>query len=83
LRFLDAVCSILNTSAALPGLFLLVVVLGLDLLLLLGGGWRLDRYEGPDRFLLRFLFFREPQPGLRHLDQGGARCFKGNEARSV
>jgi hypothetical protein len=32
---------------------------------------------------MRFLFLREPQPRLRHLDQGGARCFKGNEACSV
>jgi hypothetical protein len=45
------------------------VVLGLDLLLLLGDGLRLFGYRKRDNFLLRFLFFREAQVGLRYVDE--------------
>ena len=65
-----------------PGLFLLVVVLGLGLLLLLDGWLRLLGY-GRRLDNCRFLFFREPQPALRHVENDGAIPFKGDFARKV
>jgi hypothetical protein len=46
----------------------------LGLLSLLGDGLRL---------LLPVLFFREPQPALRHIDQDRSLCFKRDGARKV
>ena len=63
-------------------LFSLVVVLGLDLLLLLGGWLRLLGY-GRRLDNCRFLFFREPQPALRHVENDGAIPFKGDFALKV
>ena len=51
------------------GLILFVLRLDLLLLLLLGGGVRLFGYRRRDNFLLRFLFFREAQVGLRYVDE--------------
>jgi hypothetical protein len=51
-------------------LFLLVVVVGLNLLLLL-------------RLLERFLLFREPQPALCYFENDGAFPFKGDFARKL
>ena len=63
-------------------LVFLVIVLGLDLLLLLGGWLRLLGY-GRRLDNCRFLFFREPQPALRHVENDGAIPFKGDFARKV
>jgi len=49
------------------GLFLLVLVLGLGLLLLLNSRLRLVGHRGVDNFVLRALFFRELQVGLRYV----------------
>jgi hypothetical protein len=65
------------------GLFFRIVVLGLDLLLLLGDGLRLFGYGRRDNFLLRFLFFREAQVGLTYVDQDRTLCFKRDGARKV
>lgn len=66
------------------GLFFLVVVLGLNLLLLLGSRLRLllNCWRGRILFL-RFLLFREPQPALCHGEDDGALLFKGDFARKV
>ena len=76
-RFLDSVWSIWNTFAVRTqqnsnwdSLFLLVVVVGLNLLLLL-------------RLLKRFLLFREPQPALCYFENDGAFPFKGDFARKL
>jgi hypothetical protein len=51
-------------------------------LLLLGGWLRLLGY-GRRLDNCRFLFFREPQPALRHVENDGAIPFKGDFARKV
>jgi hypothetical protein len=72
-----------DEAANWGGLFFLVVVLGLNLLLLLGSRLRLlNCWRGRIPFL-RFLFFREPQPTLRHLENDGAVPFEGDFAREV
>jgi hypothetical protein len=67
----------------LGGLFFRIVVLGLDLLLLLGDGLTLFGYRRRDNFLLCFLFFREAQVGLRYVDQNRTLCFKRDGMRKV
>ena len=59
-------------------LFLLVVVLGLNLLLLLRLLWLLGQWG-----LGRFLLFREPQPALCYFENDGAFPFKGDFARKL
>jgi hypothetical protein len=63
------------------GLFLLVPVLGLNLLLLLGSRLRrlLNCWRG--RILILRFLFREPQPALCHVEDDGALPFKGDFAR--
>jgi hypothetical protein len=62
--------------------FFRIVVLGLDLLLLLGDGLRPFGYRRRDNFLLRFLF-REAQVGLRYVDEDRTLCLKRDGARKV
>lgn len=40
-------------------------------------------YRRPDNLLLRFLFFREAQVGLRYVDQDRTICLKRDGARKV
>ena len=51
--------------------------------MLLGDGLRLFGYRRRDNFLLRFLFFREAQVGLRYVDEDRTLCLKRDGARKV